>query len=47
MLNARRAARRQQSAAIIAEQCPFREKELGRISGNSKLAEAIRYAESH
>lgn len=43
---ARRAARQQQSAAIVAELWPFWEKELARISGKSKLAEAIRYARS-
>lgn len=43
---ARRAARQEQSAAIVAEFWPFWEKELGRISGKSKLAEAIRYARS-
>ncbi|QND61650.1 IS66 family transposase (plasmid) [Mesorhizobium huakuii] len=43
---ARRAARQEQSAAIVAELWPFWEKELGRISGKSKLAEAIRYARS-
>jgi transposase len=42
----RRAARQEQSAAIVAELWPFWEKELGRISGKSKLAEAIRYARS-
>ncbi|EHK54832.1 IS66 family transposase [Allomesorhizobium alhagi] len=42
----RRATRQEQSAAIIAELWPFWEKELGRISGKSKLAEAIRYARS-
>jgi transposase len=40
------AARQEQSAAIVAELWPFWEKELGRISGKSKLAEAIRYARS-
>lgn len=44
--HARRAARQEQSAAIVAELWPFWEKELGRISGKSKLAEAIRYARS-
>lgn len=44
--DARRAARQEQSAAIVAELWPFWEKELGRISGKSKLAEAIRYARS-
>ena len=43
---ARRAARQEQSAAIVAEFWPFWEKELSRISGKSKLAEAIRYARS-
>jgi len=42
----RRSARQEQSAAIVAELWPFWEKELGRISGKSKLAEAIRYARS-
>lgn len=42
----RRAARQEQSAAIIADLWPFWEKELSRISGKSKLAEAIRYARS-
>ena len=37
---------KKQSAAIVAELWPFWEKELGRISGKSKLAEAIRYARS-
>lgn len=44
--HARRAARQEQSAAIVAELWPFWEKELSRISGKSKLAEAIRYARS-
>jgi transposase len=44
--HARRTARQEQSAAIVAELWPFWEKELGRISGKSKLAEAIRYARS-
>ena len=44
--HARRIARQEQSAAIVAELWPFWEKELGRISGKSKLAEAIRYARS-
>jgi transposase len=43
---ARRAARQQQSAAIVAELWLFWEKELARISGKSKLAEVIRYARS-
>lgn len=43
---ARRSARQEQSAAIVADLWPFWEKELGRISGKSKLAEAIRYARS-
>lgn len=38
------AARQEQSTAIVAELWPFWETELGRISGKSKLAEAIRYA---
>ena len=42
----RRAARQEQSAAIVAELWAFWETELGRISGKSKLAEAIRYARS-
>lgn len=42
----RRSARQEQSASIVAELWPFWEKELGRISGKSKLAEAIRYARS-
>jgi transposase len=42
----RRAARQAQSAAIVAALWPFWENELGRISGKSKLAEAIRYARS-
>ena len=42
----RRAARQEQSAAIVAELWPFWERELARISGKSKLAEAIRYARS-
>jgi hypothetical protein len=40
----RRAVRQQQSATIVAELWPFWEQELARISGKSKLAEAIRYA---
>ena len=44
--DARRAARQEQSAPIVAELWPFWEKELSRISGKSKLAEAIRYARS-
>ncbi len=43
---ARRTARQEKSAVIVAELWPFWEKELGRISGKSKLAEAIRYARS-
>ncbi|RWP30322.1 IS66 family transposase [Mesorhizobium sp.] len=42
----RRSARQEQSASIVAELWPFWEKELGRISGKSKLAEAIRYTRS-
>ena len=42
--DARRAARQEQSAQIVAELWPFWEKELSRIFGKSKLAEAIRYA---
>lgn len=42
----RRTARQEQSAAIVAELWPFWEKELARIPGKSKLAEAIRYARS-
>jgi transposase len=44
--DARRATRQEQSAPIVAELWPFWEKELSRISGKSKLAEAIRYARS-
>lgn len=44
--DARRAARQKHSAATVAELWPFWEKELARISGKSKLAEAIRYARS-
>jgi transposase len=44
--DSRRAARQQQSAAIVAELWHFWEKELRRIPGKSKLAEAIRYATS-
>jgi transposase len=44
--HARRSARQEQSAAIVAELWPFWEKELARIPGKSKLAEAIRYARS-
>jgi len=43
---ARRTARQEQSAAIVAQLWPFWERELHRISGKSKLAEAIRYARS-
>jgi transposase len=42
----RHATRLEQSAGIVAELWPFWERELGRISGKSKLAEAIRYARS-
>lgn len=42
----RRATRQEQSAAIVTELWTLWEKELGRISGKSKLAEAIRYARS-
>lgn len=42
----RRTARQQRSAAIVAELWPFWERELARIPGKSKLAEAIRYARS-
>lgn len=42
----RRAARQELSAAIVADLWPFWETELSRISGKSKLAEAIRYARS-
>jgi len=42
--HARCTARQEQSAAIVAELWPFWKTELGRISGKSKLAEAIRYA---
>jgi hypothetical protein len=41
---ARVAARQQISAAIVAELCELWNKTLPRISGKSKLAEAIRYA---
>ena len=44
--DARRAARQEQSAAIVAELWVFWERELRRISGKSKLAEVIRYARS-
>jgi transposase len=43
---ARMAARRQRSASIVAELFNLWEMELPRISGKSKLAEAIRYATS-
>ena len=43
---ARMAARQQRSAAIVAELFNLWEMELPRISGKSKLAEAIRYATS-
>ena len=43
---ARMAARQQRSAAIVAELFDLWEMELPRISGKSKLAEAIRYATS-
>ena len=43
---ARAAARQDRSAVIVAELFKFWEKELPRISGKSKLAEAIRYATS-
>lgn len=42
----RRAARQDESAAIVADLWQFWETELSRISGKSKLAEAIRYARS-
>lgn len=42
----RQDARQDESAAIVADLWPFWERELGRISGKSKLAEAIRYARS-
>ncbi|MDH4984438.1 IS66 family transposase [Aminobacter anthyllidis] len=42
----RRVARQEQSAAIVDALWPFWEKELARIPGKSKLAEAIRYARS-
>ena len=42
----RRTARQEQSAAIVAELWPFWERDVGRISGKSNLAEAIRYARS-
>ncbi len=40
------AARQERSAAIVADLWPFWEEELARISGKSRLAEAIRYAKS-
>ena len=40
------AARQERSAAIVAELWTFWERELARIPGKSKLAEAIRYARS-
>lgn len=40
----RSAARRQTSASVIADLFALWEKELPRLSGKSKLAEAIRYA---
>ena len=40
------AARQQRSAAIVTELFKLWEKELPRMSGKSKLAEAIRYATS-
>jgi transposase len=43
---ARMAARQQRSASIVAELFNLWEMELPRISGKSKLAEAIRYATS-
>jgi transposase len=43
---ARMAARQERSAAIVTELFNLWEKELPRISGKSKLAEAIRYATS-
>jgi hypothetical protein len=42
----RRAARQEQSAAIVADLWPSWKKELRRIPGKSKLAEAIRHARS-
>lgn len=42
----RMAARQDRSAAIVADLFKLWEKELPRISGKSKLAEAIRYATS-
>jgi len=44
--DARCAARQERSAAIVAALWRFWEKELARIPGKSKLAEAIRYARS-
>ena len=44
---ARRAARRAASADIVQALFDLWERELPRISGKSKLAEAIRYARSH
>jgi transposase len=44
---ARQAARRATSAAIVQALFDLWERELPRISGKSKLAEAIRYARSH
>jgi transposase len=44
---ARLTARRASSAAIVQSLFDFWERELPRISGKSKLAEAIRYARSH
>ena len=44
---ARRAARRATSADIVQALFDLWERELPRISGKSKLAEAIRYARSH
>lgn len=43
---ARMAARQDRSAAIVADLFKLWEKELSRISGKTKLAEAIRYATS-
>lgn len=40
------AVRQERSAAIVAALWPFWERELARIPGKSKLAEAIRYARS-
>ena len=40
------AARQERSAAIVADLWPFWGEELARISGKSRLAEAIRYAKS-